>query len=339
MTNPRGIPSAVRRIWEPSLYQGGRTRRRYFEGWYFKCVDVAEEHPVAVIPGVSFSADGRRTQAFVQLIRRGGDVHFFEFPAAAFTFARRPPFRIAVGPNVFTSAGMDLDLRDARGAVRGHVGFGPWDGWPVTSLSPGIMGWYRFVPRMECYHGVLSLDHALDGTLVIDDERLDFAGGRGYVEKDWGRSFPSSWVWTQSNHFGRAGTSLTCSVARIPWVTGAFVGHIAGLLHDGRLFRFATYTGARLVSLETRPGGADIVLRDARRELELHADGGATGDLKAPVLGAMEGRVGESLGAMVRVRLREVRRGRPVVVYEGTGTCAGLEVVDDRGELVPDAAR
>ncbi|MCK7537696.1 MAG: tocopherol cyclase family protein [Marinilabiliales bacterium] len=29
----------------------------------------------------------------------------------------------------------------------------------------------------------------------------DFSGGRGYIEKDWGHSFPSAYVWMQSNHF------------------------------------------------------------------------------------------------------------------------------------------
>ena len=40
---------------------------------------------------------------------------------------------------------------------------------------------------------------------------------RGYVEKDRGRSFPSLWIWMQSNSFRKQpGTSLFFSVARIP---------------------------------------------------------------------------------------------------------------------------
>ena len=33
------------------------------------------------------------------------------------------------------------------------------DGWPVKVTSPGAMGPYAFVPFMECYHGVVSMDH------------------------------------------------------------------------------------------------------------------------------------------------------------------------------------
>ena len=333
------MPPALRRVWVPSLYQGGRVSRRYFEGWYFKCVDADERLAVAVIPGVSFSPDGNLAQSFVQVLREGGRTRFFSFPAADFRFEPAPPFRVAVAGCSFSETGMTLDLADDEGAVRGEVSFGPWSPWPVTLRAPGIMGWYRYVPRMECYHGVLSMDHGLHGVLTVDGDELRLDGGRGYVEKDWGRSFPSSWVWLQSNHFGRRGVSVTCSVAKIPWVSGSFVGHIAGLLIDGRLHRFATYTGAALATVETRPGGAHVVLRDAREELEIEAEGVAAGALKAPVLGAMEGRADEALGATARVCLRELRGGRPFVVFEGDGAHAGLEVMNARGELAPEAPR
>ena len=70
-------------------------------------------------------------------------------------------------------------------------------------------------------HGVLGFDHAIQGVLAIDDQAVDFSGGRGYIEKDWGQSFPEAWVWFQTNHFERAGVYLTASVANIPWMGNA----------------------------------------------------------------------------------------------------------------------
>lgn len=327
------ILDALTRLREPALYQGDDTRRRYFEGWYFKVVDAEERRALAVIPGVSYSEDGRRSQSFVQVIGEGGRTRFFSYPAEAFRYSSRPPFRISVAGSTFTEQAMSLDLSGEAGEVRGFVGFGPWSRWPVTVAAPGIMGWYRYVPRMECYHAVLSMDHALDGSLTLDGEGIDLRGGRGYIEKDWGRSFPSSWVWAQSNHFSRPGTSLTLSVAKIPWFSGSFVGHIAGLLLDGELIRFATYTGAWLGALETGRGSFRVVLRDRSRELEVRASGGAAGELKAPVLGAMEGRVNEALDGTLWLRLRELRGFRAFTVYEGSGRHPGIEVVNERGEL------
>jgi hypothetical protein len=195
------------------------------------------------------------------------------------------------------------------------------------------MGWYRFVPGMETYHGVLSMDHGVSGAITIDGMATVLDGGRGYVEKDWGRSFPSSWIWAQSNDFERPGTSIMLSVAKIPWMTGAFVGNIAGLLVDGSLHRFATYTGARLTRLETGQNEAVVVLADAREELEVHLHGCAALSLKAPVLGSMEGRDAESLGGKVDVVLRQTPARGSAVLLAGTGRMAGVEIMDAAGEL------
>ena len=51
------------------------------------------------------------------------------------------------------------------------------------------MGPFSFVPLMECYHGILSMNHSLKGTLSFQGENLLFTGGKGYIEKDWGHSF------------------------------------------------------------------------------------------------------------------------------------------------------
>jgi hypothetical protein len=186
---------------------------------------------------------------------------------------------------------------------------------------------------METYHAVLSMDHAVSGSIELGGETVQFDGGRGYVEKDWGRSFPSSWIWAQSNHFGRPGTSVTVSVAKVPWMTSAFVGNIAGLLLDGELHRFATYTGARLACVTTGDNNAHLILRDRREELELVLEGCATLMLKAPVLGSMEGRDAESLGGTIEVTLRTLRGGKANVVFQGSGRQAAIEIMNKRNEL------
>lgn len=324
----------LRRIWNPAEYQGGRVSKRYFEGWYFKHVDAAESRIVSVIPGVSYSVDGTSKHAFVQVVPSSGEEpHYYSFPAEEFVTVSGAPFCVRIGPNAFGPGGMTLDLQDGDHRVSGEVRYGPWSPWPVKALSPGIMGPFRFVPGMETYHGVLSMDHAVSGSLTVDGDRLGLDGGRGYVEKDWGRSFPSSWIWAQANTFDREGTSFMLSIAKIPWMTGSFVGSIAGLLVDGDLHRFATYTGARITRVETGASEARVTLSDRHEELEVHVRGCRALTLKSPVLGAMEGKDSESLGGTVDVTLRSLRGGRAGVVFAGTGRQAGIEVMNDRGEL------
>jgi hypothetical protein len=72
-------------------------------------------------------------------------------------------------------------------------------------------------------------------------------------------------------------------------------------------------------------------MADRDHELTVDADGARTGELASPVLGGMTGRVQESLSGRVRVRL--VRRGDGVVVFDGDGSSAGMELMDPKGVL------
>jgi tocopherol cyclase len=178
---------------------------------------------------------------------------------------------------------------------------------------------------MECYHGVVSLDHALRGVLEIDGQHVPFDDGRGYIEKDWGTGFPRCWVWCQSNHFEQPGVSLTASIAHIPWRGHWFAGFIIGVWLHGRLYRFATYTGAKVERLCIGEPIEWVVRgRDGRLELRLHP--AHTGSLHAPGEAGMGRRVAESLTAKVEMRLTGADGKQ---LYEGTGRISGLEVVGD----------
>lgn len=193
------------------------------------------------------------------------------------------------------------------------------------------MGWYAWVPRMECYHGVLSFDHFLQGALTLNGKPMNFDGGRGYIEKDWGQAFPSAWVWFQSNHFNSASVCLTASVAIIPWVGRAFRGFIVGLWLNGKLYRFATYSGAQIESLQIFDDRVDWVLQNKRQRLHLIARRVEGGLLRGPTRLDMGQRVLETLNATVQVRLETLERE---VIFEGVGAHTGLEVMGDLPRLL-----
>ncbi|NLG29431.1 MAG: hypothetical protein GX557_16095, partial [Chloroflexi bacterium] len=196
----------------PAWFQGRTQRPPYFEGWYYKLVDATEQHRLAVIPGlIRNPAGGEPSHAFVQVLEgASGHASYHEYPLEAFE-AAPDAFDVRIGPNRFRLDRLDLDIDDARGRLRGSVRMAGGVPWPVSIASPGAMGWFAWAPAMQCYHGVLSLDHALEGSLAVGEDAIDWQGGRGYIEKDWGRAFPSAWVWLQSNHFATRGTSLMVS--------------------------------------------------------------------------------------------------------------------------------
>jgi hypothetical protein len=189
------------------------------------------------------------------------------------------------------------------------------------------MGPYSFVPFMECKHGILSLDHTVNGRLEVDGRETSFDGGRGYIEKDWGRAFPSGYVWTQSNHFERPGISLTASVARIPWLTGSFRGFLVGFLIDGELHRFTTYNGTTIESLTRSETHLHLCVRNATHRLEIDARKTEGAVLHAPYGKQMIERVSETMTSDIDLRLTSVDTGS--CVYEGRGHHACLEAQGD----------
>jgi len=302
---------ALRKLYEPEFYQGSSRLSQYFEGWYYKVVSA--KHAFALIPGVSRSPSD--PHAFIQFIDGiAGVSSYHRFPLSDFSYST-DEFSIAIGENRFSLHEIVVDL----GSVTVDARLSEATLWRGSGFQPGTMGWYSFVPFMQCKHGIIVMDAAVQGT--VDDQPLE---GRFYMEKDYGRSFPNAWIWLQSNSFARNGISVTCSVANVPFVGGAFTGFLAGLSIAGELLKFTTYTGSRIERIDADETAVDVIICDRRRRLSIHAEREAGAELRAPQLGEMRGRVVETIQSRVEAELFVDSE----LVFRGTGGSAGLEVVN-----------
>ena len=147
-----------------------------FEGWYVKVVSADRQHRWAFIPGVFRGTDGGNDEAFVQVLDGAtGNSWYHRYDAGEF-HAATDAFDVQVGPNSFSPRAITLDLPQVQGRLQITSELDPW---PVRWWSPGVMGWYAWVPSMECYHGVCSFGHDLAGSLLLNGETASFDGGRG----------------------------------------------------------------------------------------------------------------------------------------------------------------
>lgn len=325
----------LRKTWHPDRFQGNRKQHNYFEGWYFKNVSATGENTISFIPGISLT-DGDH-HAFVQVINgKTGQTWYFRFPAEAFTFSK-DSFIIKIENNHFSTNRLNVDLQSGKDHIKGQLSFARHTSYPVTLRRPGIMGWYRYVPFMECYHGVVSLNHDIQGALSFNKQQIAFNKGKGYIEKDWGSSMPESWIWMQSNHFQEENTSFMLSVARIPWIGKTFTGFLGFFLHRGKQYHFATYTGATITHLNRQNDtvGLEIKARDfflaisgkQKKRSDMQA-----GALKAPVKGQMDRVIHECVDSAINIKLTNHRNE---VIFEGKGRNAGLEMIGDTSLLTP----
>jgi hypothetical protein len=194
------------------------------------------------------------------------------------------------------------------------------------------MGPYSFVPFMECYHGILSMNHTISGIISHNGIDISFDGGKGYMEKDWGHSFPKAYIWMQSNHFSKPNISIKSSIAIIPWLKSSFIGHIAGILIDDKLIEFTTYNGTKVNSCEITKKNVVIEMENKSYKLNINAYREKATTLAAPISGFMNGRIDESMNAKINVRLFNKKTKKNI--FEDIGYSAGIEVAGDYKLLI-----
>lgn len=277
----------------------------YFEGWYCKCRSC-DGRSLALIPAFHKTSAGT-IRASLQVITEHRS-WWIPIPSRNFCVSRTP-WRVRFGNNFLSLAGLSLNLKKDGLNLQGTLRFGP-----ISPLQSPIMGPFRFLPKMECAHSVLSMSHTLTGSLSLNGERIDFTGGTGYLESDRGRSFPQSYLWTQCSWDG---CSLMLALASIPLVGFSFSGCICAILLHGREFRLATYKGVKIVRWTPEL----VELRQGRLRLLVELLHCEPLPLRAPVSGRMNRVVRESLRSSVRCRLWESN----VLRFDQVDSSAGFE--------------
>ena len=324
-------------VWHPSRFQGAGQQKNYFEGYYVKIVDAEQKLALAFIPGVSYDINGKG-HAFIQVldgVEKTFEYHRFDLKNFAFapesssglraTHGNKSSFDLTIGKSRFHESGCTIDLPDLKASFSFRQNLlWPWKWW-----SPGAMGPFSFVPGMECKHGVVSLYHEVRGSLQRNqDAEVQFSPSTiGYIEKDWGKSFPRGWVWLQTNHL-ESETEPCClmvSAGRVPWVTGAFRGFIAVLYFQGRFLSFTTYNGAGF-DLNLDNDRAHMVFSRKGKTLTINAHHAPGVDLISPIPDdGMHGRVNESMLATAEVLLSE----DGVTTLETDASWLGFEIGGD----------
>lgn len=320
----------VNNIFNPIRFQGRLNRKNYFEGWYFKLVDQNRTNALALIPGISLTPGERH--AFIQCIfAENHRTEYFQFDTETFSYTHKP-FQIVIDGNIFSLDEIRLNLKSKKQHITGSVSFNNMVKYPRRLLAPGIMGWYSFVPGMECYHGIGSVYHRTNGALNFNGRILNLDDGTGYIEKDWGVSFPETWLWIHSNTFLQNKASFMLSIAKIPWQGKFFIGFIIFLWFNNEYFVFATWNRAKIVSASISDQDIHIVLKRASYVLKVTAARRDIGPLLAPKMGVMNRKIFESLNAEIEVTLERKNK----LLFSDHGVCSGIELEENIIDYIQD---
>lgn len=310
-------------IRNPKVFQGEKyvnAHTNYFEGWYFKNCNAKQG--ISFIPGISIS--GEEKKAFIQIITEDSS-YFVDYNIHDFKFNTNP-FYITIGKNFFSESGIEIDIKrdDQKLKITGKIKYSDSQNIGTNLLNPNIMGPFSYIPFMECNHAILSMKNVINGYVDINDNKIIFSNDIGYIEKDWGTSFPKSYLWCQGNHFKNAKSSFMVSIANIPFKCFSFTGLICDLIIDkNREFKFTTYNNAKLEKYEIDNDSINIILTKGSYCLNITSKYVQGLKLFAPVKGKMEKDILESICADVTVTLKKHNH----IIFSDTSQNCGLEIV------------
>lgn len=315
-------------IRNPDLYHGHHKTNQYFEGWYFKVVDAKAKHAFAFIPGISMGLTQDEGHAFIQWLDASKQSsHYFQYAKQDFS-PYKEDFKVFVKDSYFSLNAMNIDLRNETHSVTGTLEFYEIEKWPDSKLNPGSMGYFNYLTFMECYSHVVALEGNIEGELTVDGERIDFSGGKVYIEKNWGKSFPLSYIWVQSNHFDKEGVHLTASIGRVPFRFLTFTGFLTAIKVDGHLYKFTTMNRSKF-SVHKIENGFQLVFKNRKHKLtiETHTEPSQFIHCLGPRRGNMNMDVFESLTSTMRVSLYHLRHKK--MLFEGKAHHVGIEQMGD----------
>ncbi|MEF9958825.1 MAG: tocopherol cyclase family protein [Niameybacter sp.] len=274
------------------------SRAFYFEGWYFKC--STEEDTIVIIVG---RARERVEEAFIQIIRSGDNrSYYIPYSLDCFKYTQEP-FTLQIGKSIFKEEYMQLDIESPSITLKGALYFDTFTKLPQQFLQKGLMGPFGYLPFMECYHDVLSMGHTLWGQLRLNSTPMNFAGGKGYVESDWGNSFPKSYLWMQCNHFKQGSLSVMLAVADIPFLGCNFRGFLCVISIENQTRIFATYTGAQIEEIKIEDQSAVVQIKQGQEIIRIKTKYDKGHMLKAPNKGAMRETVYETLEGTMKIQI------------------------------------
>ena len=216
-------------IKNPELFQGEKylnINKNYFEGWYFKNTTI--NNGISFIPGINI--DGKNKKSFIQIITNN-ESYFVNYNIDDFKFNYNP-FYIQIKNNIFSKEKIHIDIADKSQQLKidGSVEYTNNKNINTNKFNPNIMGPFSYIPFMECNHAILSMKNIANGLIRINDNIINFNNDSGYIEKDWGCSFPKSYIWCQGNNFKNSNASFMLAIANIPFKILEFKGIICDII-------------------------------------------------------------------------------------------------------------
>ncbi|UYP00686.1 hypothetical protein OF820_03140 [Oceanotoga sp. DSM 15011] len=283
-----------------------KIEKNSFEGWYYKL--SFNDEIISIIPGISKNEED--PHAFIQYIDKEKN-EYIRFDIKDFEYDEKRE-RIVIKENSFSKDRLILNLDD----INIFLNISKQIPWGKNLFTKSAMGPFSFF-KMQCNHGIINMGSNFTGT-----KNMEMINGKIYIEKDWGESFPSSWIWFQSNFKYDKNRSLTFSYANVPFFKKAFKGLLAAVYYEDKLIKFTTYNFSKIKSIKYDKNNLKIEIHNKKYKLMLDIKIGSFKLLKSPKNGKMSQEIKESIDSELNAYLYDKDNN---LIFEDSGKTA-LEI-------------
>jgi hypothetical protein len=280
--------------YKPNSIRGNFERNKYFEGWFQKVYSKAHNASFILIYGyATHNSDDHF--GFLQVLIPNQKPEIVYFPKNEVSCdIEQHIFRL--GQNLLTTEyiqintqqfSIDLKLKNMH---------------PLRTFK-NSMGYNYFIPNLPCYHSVLNTAQNVSGEIQHNGVCYTLNNAMGYLEKNWGTTFPESYFWVHAVDPSHPQISLLFSKAKIVWLGKTYVKHVGYLCLEGQQIELRELKKFSVSGRNISPGNRIIQMRSASAQLDLSLDDGREVVFHGPKDGALSRMIHHQADVQIEVLL------------------------------------
>ncbi|MFM8455296.1 MAG: tocopherol cyclase family protein, partial [Ignavibacteria bacterium] len=175
---------------------------------------------------------------------------------------------------------------------------------PIPTFK-NSMGYHYYVPTLPCYHSVLNSSHLVSGSIRHNESVYALDEDMGYMEKNWGTSFPENYFWIHAVDPYNPQISLLFSIAEIQWLGKRFIKHVGHLRIEGKHIDLRALKDISIADRIVSEKKRCVKIKSKELELDIWITYGNKVTFKGPNQGHMSRDIFHHADAMIGISLKQ----------------------------------
>jgi len=227
---------------------------------------------------------------------------------------------IRMGAHVLTTHKIDINTNEIG------IQLDLTNNQPIRTFK-NSMGYNYVIPNLPCYHAILNKSHTISGEIRVGDANFVMDKDMGYLEKNWGTSFPDNYIWLHAVDPTNTEVNLLFSQAEIKWMGSTFLRHLGYLNFENECIDFRQFKNSEVSSSLVSPEKQLIRFSSKLIELEISIVLGGQVLFKGPEDGALRRDIVHYTDAFIEVKLK---RNAETTVFRLVGNYENVQITNDR---------